>query len=222
MEGFTVFFKITVFVFLFAFSFNVRGNTEEFFKQLLNQAGTAMISAQTKCLELPKRNRALKKEMDNVYQKAYENKNVATQIFAETSYLLGFLQERIDEACGRMMLADIETIRLILINEAVALIEAKSKSGDFSSFIENIFGTEYSRFLYLGVSIGTLEKLHNDWAEKMSSKRGNYIELVNNINDANKKLREEVTEYTKSYKLYFEEAAGPLDKLKKQPNTKNQ
>lgn len=196
------------------FTFNLSGDTEQFFKHLLHQAGNSMIAAQNVCRELPARNTALKKEMDGVYQKAYENKNVATQILAEASYLLGFLQERIDEACGKMMLADIESIRLILMNEAVKLIEANKRSENFEAFIGNIFGTEYSKFLYLAVSVGNLEKMHNDWAVKMSSKRNNFIELVNNISDANKKLREEVTNYTRTYKLYFEEAAGPLDKIK--------
>jgi hypothetical protein len=205
--------KTLFFIFLAGFTFNLAADTEEFFKQLLNQGGTALISAQNKCRELPARNSALKKQMDGVYQKAYDNKNVATKVFAETSYLLGFLQERIDEACGKLMLADIDSIRLILMDEAVTLLNAKKKSEDFEIFIGNIFGTEYSKFLYLTVSVANLEKMHNDWATKMSSKRDSYVELVNNINDANKKLREEVTQYTKSYKLYFEEIAGPLDKI---------
>ena len=209
-------FKVFFLVIVTVFTFDLKGDTEEFFKHLLHQAGTAMVAAQTKCLELPARNTELKKQMDGVFKKASDNKNVATQIFAETSYLLGFLQERIDEACGKMMLADIDSVRLILMSEAVKLMEARNRSESFEDFIGKIFGTEYSKFLYLAISVANLEKMHNDWANKMSSKRENYIELVNNISDANKKLRTEVTEYTKSYKLYFEEAAGPLEKIKQQ------
>ncbi len=211
--------KIQIFILVFISVAALKGDesaTEEFFKQLLHQAGVAKISAQNICRELPAKNKALMGQMENVYQKAYENKNIATQVFAETNYLLGFLQERIEEACGKIMLADIDAIRTILMKEMSVLLKAGSKADSFESFIGSILGTEYSKFLYLTAAVISLEEMHTVWGKTMSSERKNFIELVNNIDAANKKLRKDVTEYTKSYKIYFEGALGPLDKKDKE------
>lgn len=187
-------------------SFTVHAKDDEFIQKLLDQAAVSLVSAQKKCEYLPKKNQALIDAMANVYKIAKEKNNPSVNIFANTDYLLKFLQERINEVCGKVNIADGESIKIIVSSELKELLEKKSTSQNFESFIENIYGTEYSKFLYLTASVSTLEKMHNDWSLKMASERKNMQEMVKNIDAGNKVLKDQLTEFTKTFKIYYEGA----------------
>jgi len=189
---------------LFLIVFPLSGNEQEFVEKLFNQAAVSLTQAKKQCSELPVKNKALIDAMANVHKIAKEKRNPAVNVFAETDYLLGFLQERINDSCSRINLADLESIKIIIATEINELLEKQKSSKNFEQFIDNIFGTEYSKFLYLTATVSTLEKMHTDWGVKMSSDRQNMSKMVSNISAGNKILREELTTFTKSFKLYYE------------------
>jgi hypothetical protein len=175
----------------------------------------SLIQAKKKCVVLSQKNRELSKSMANVHKIAKEKGNPSVNVFAETDYLLGFLQERIDDVCGKLNLADEETVKIIIASESKTLLEKVGSSKDYSEYIDKIFGTEYSKFLYLTATPESLEKMHEKWANKMASQRKNISQMIVNIKKGNKDLREELSTFTKAFKLYYEDAAGMFDENKK-------
>lgn len=187
---------------------------QEFIKKLYTQGVVSLIQAKKKCVVLSQKNRELFKSMANVHKIAKEKGNPSVGVFAETDYLLGFLQERIDDVCTRLNLADEETVKIIIASEAKVLLEKVGSSKNYSEYIDKIFGTEYSKFLYLTVAPESLEKMHEKWANKMASQRKNIAQMIINIKKGNEILREELSTFTKAFKLYYEDAAGIFDEKK--------
>ncbi|HNW82798.1 MAG TPA: hypothetical protein PKG52_07905 [bacterium] len=196
--------KKTVLIIVLSIFWNIYAQDNDFVQKLLNQGAVSLVTAQKKCEQLPKKNQALIDAMANVYKIAKEKNNPSVNVFAQTDYLLHFLQDRINEVCTKIKLADGETIKIIVSDELKILLEKRNSSQNFESFIENIYGTEYSKFLYLTASVSTLEKMHEDWGLKMASERKNMQEMVKNIDAGNKVLKDELTEFTKAFKLYYE------------------
>jgi len=188
---------------------------QEFIKKLYTQGVVSLIQAKKKCVTLSQKNRELASSMANVHKIAKEKGNPSVSVFAETDYLLVFLQERIDDACGKLNLANEETVKIIIASESKILLEKVGSSKDYSEYIDKIFGTEYSKFLYLTATTESLEKMHEKWANNMASQRKNIAQMIVNIKKGNKVLREELTEFTKAFKLYYEDAAGMFDEKKK-------
>lgn len=201
--------KIIVLI-VFFLSLNINANNTEFVEKLFNQGAVSLTQAKKQCYGLPVKNKTLINAMTNIHKVAKEKGNPAVTVFAETDYLLGFLQERINDVCSRINLADIESIKIIIASEVETLLSKQRSSKNFEQFIDNIFGTEYSKFLYLTASASTLEKMHTDWGLKMSSDRSNMPKMINNIKEGNTKLREELTTFTKSFKLYYEGVTLPV------------
>ena len=175
-----------------------------FATQLYNQSAILLTSAKKQCRELPQKNKALANAVSELYKKALEHKNVATNVFANAEYLLNFMQGNIEKSCGLVNLANDESIKLIIAQEFVQLLEKKKASGSFEDFIDKIYGTEYGKLLYLATSISTLEKMYNKWAAKMVSERNDIRKTVSNIAAANTELKKELTDFTKTFKLYYE------------------
>lgn len=196
--------KKTVFILLILIFWNICAKDDDFVSKLLDQGAISLVTAQKKCEQLPKKNQTLIDAMANVYKIAKEKNNPSVNVFANTDYLLKFLQERINEVCTKINLANGETIKILVSTELKILLEKKSSSQSFEGFIENIYGTEYSKFLYLTASVSTLEKMHENWSLKMSSERKNMQEMVKNIDAGNKVLKDELTEFTKTFKIYYE------------------
>lgn len=207
----------SIMLLLLFMNFSILANDTEFIEKLFNQAAVSLIEAKKQCGELNVKNKQLIDAMANVHKIAKEKKNPAVGVFAETDYLLGFLQERITEVCVKVNIADLESIKIIIASEINELISKQKTSKNFEQFIDNIFGTEYSKFLYLTASVSTIEKMHTDWAEKMASQRENMQKMIGNIAEGNKKLREELSTFTKTFKLYYEGY-----EQKKKPEHKNQ
>lgn len=187
---------------------------QEFIKKLYTQGVVSLVQAKKKCVVLSQKNRELSKSMANVHKIAKEKRNPSVGVFAETDYLFGFLQERIDDVCTKLNLADEETVKIIIASESKVLLEKVGSSKNYSEYIDKIFGTEYSKFLYLTATPESLEKMHEKWAEKMSSQRNNIAQMIVNIKKGNKDLRDELTSFTKAFKLYYEDAAGIFDEKK--------
>lgn len=189
---------------LITFSLSAQTQSTEFIEKLFNQAAVSLSQAKTQCSELPIKNKQLIDGMANVHKIAKERKNPSVGVFAETDYLLRFLHARVDEVCLNVDVADLESIKIIIATEINELIAKQKASASFEQFIDNIFGTEYSKFLYLAASVSTLDKMHTDWSNKMASDTKDTNKMISNIVEANKKLREELTSFTKAYKLYYE------------------
>ena len=195
---------------------------EEFFKRLYTQGLMSLTGAKKKCEILSQKNRQLADAMAEIYKTAQEKRNPSAKTLAETDYLLGFLQERIEDVCGRLNLANEETVKIIVSTEAGVLFEKMKESKDFPDYVDKIFGTEYSKFLYLTATPESLEKMHTKWALTMSSQRKNIAQMLNHIKKGNKILREELTNFTKTFKVYYEDAAGIFDEKKKKTETSGQ
>ncbi len=197
--------KKAVFVLIiFIFSFlSAQDETQIFAVQLQNQAVLLLSSAKKQCRELPQKNRELASALSGVSKKASEHKNVAANVFANAEYLLNFLQERIDETCGLVNLANDESIKLIIAQEFAQLLEKKKVSGSFDDFIGKILDTEYGKLLYLATSVSTLEKMYTKWATKMVSGRNDTKKMIADIAEANTELKKELTGFTKTFQLYY-------------------
>lgn len=198
--------KKTLFVsIILIFSFlSAQDETQIFTAQLQNQAALLLSSAKKQCQELPQKNKELASALSGVSKKALEHKNVAANVFANAEYLLNFLQESIEKSCGLVNLANEESIKLIIAQEFGQLLEKKKTSKSFEDFIDKIYGTEYGKLLYLATSVSSLEKMHGKWAEKMVSERNDAKKTVANIAEANTELKKELTDFTKTFKLYYE------------------
>ncbi|MGI6394202.1 MAG: hypothetical protein ACOX2F_05665 [bacterium] len=196
----------SVLLILFFATFPLFGSDIDFVEKLFSQASVSLIYAKKQCSNLSTKNKTLIEAMSNVHKLAKEKGNKSTAVFAETDYLLNFLQERVEDACSKIAIADEESIKIIIASEINILLTKQKESANFEQFIDKTFGTEYSKFLYLTTTPGTLDKMHTEWGKKMSSNRKNMAEMVKNIAAANKDLREELTTFTKSYKLYYEGA----------------
>jgi|GEM_PF-1145686 len=197
---------------------------QEYLKKLYTQGVISLVKAKKKCVVLSQKNRELVKSMANVHKIAKEKGNPSVGVFAETDYLLGFLQERVDDVCGRLDLANEQTVNIIVSSESEILVEKMALSKDFSDYVDRIFGTEYSKFLYLTATPESLEKMHGKWANNMAAQRKDIYSMIRNIKKGNKVLREELTDFTKAFKYYYEDVAGMFDgkkkKEKKSPKSK--
>ena len=129
---------------------------------------------------------------------------MATNVFANAEYLLNFMQESIEKTCGFVEMANGESIRLIIAEEFDLLLAKKRQSGSFEDFIDKIFGTEYAKLLYLATSVSSLEKMYEKWAVKIVSERKDMKKTISNIAEANTELKRELTDFTKTFKLYYE------------------
>jgi len=199
--------KKTVFVLIILLCGFLSAQQDEnqmFATQLYNQSAILLTSAKKQCRELPQKNKALANAVSELYKKALNNKNVATNVFANADYLLNFMQGNIEKSCGLVNLANDETIKLIIAREFGQLLEKKKASASFEDFIDKIYGTEYGKLLYLATSVSTLEKMYNKWAAKMVSERNDIRKTVSNIAAANTELKKELTDFTKTFKLYYE------------------
>lgn len=190
--------------FVFALNAEEKSNEKEFLERLYKQAAVLLVQANQECKTLPVKNRALMEAMAKVHKEAKERRNPATNIFADVDYLLGFLQERIEETCSQVALANNQTIALIISSEFDVLISARGQSADYETFIDKIFGTEYSKFLYLTTAVSNLEKIYVDWTTKMASDKSDMKKMAANISEANAKLRDDLVAFTKAYKFYYE------------------
>lgn len=175
-----------------------------FVSQLYNQSAILLNSAKNQCKELPQKNKALANAVSDLYKKALEHKNVATNVFANAEYLLNFMQGNIEKSCGLINLANDETIKLIIAEEFEQLLEKKKASADFEDFIDKIYGTEYGKLLYLTSSVSSLEKMYTKWAAKMVSNRNDIKKTISNIAAANTELNKELIDFNKTFKLYYE------------------
>ena len=194
-----------VFLSLF-FSFSQLSATEEeniFATLLFNQASLLLNKAKPQCRELTQKNKALVNAVSELYKKALEKQNTATNVFANADYLLKFLQERIDETCGLVEIANEESIRIIIAQEFEQLSSKHKQSANFEDFIDKIFGTEYAKLLYLVTSVSSLEKMYEKWAAKMVADRKDAKKTVSNIAEANTELKQELTDFTKTFKFYY-------------------
>jgi len=178
--------------------------TQIFASQLYNQSAILLSSAKNQCKELPQKNKALANAVSELYKKALEHKNVATNVLANAEYLLNFMQGNIEKSCGLVNLANDESIKLIIAQEFVQLLEKKKASGSFEDFIDKIYGTEYGKLLYLATSVSTLEKMYTKWAGKMVSNRNDFKKTISNIAEANTELNKELIDFNKAFKLYYE------------------
>ena len=175
-----------------------------FASQLYNQSAMLLTSAKKQCKELPQKNKALANAVSELYKKALEHKNVATNVFANAEYLLNFMQGNIEKSCRLVNLANDESIKLIIAQEFVQLLEKKKASASFEDFIDKIYGTEYGKLLYLATSVSTLEKMYTKWAAKMISNRNDIRKTISNIAAANTELNKELIDFNKAFKLYYE------------------
>ena len=199
--------KAAVFFIVLISVFTVFGEPDEtqiFATQLYNQAAILLESSKAQCKELPQKNKALANAISNLSKTAREHKNVATNIFANAEYLINFLQGNIEKTCGLREIANSESIRLIIAEEFDQLLAKRKVSESFEDFIDKIFGTEYAKFLYLTTSVSSLEKMYTKWALKMISEKNNLKKTISNIAAANTDLKQELTDFTKSFKLYYE------------------
>ena len=178
--------------------------TQLFASQLYNQSAILLNSAKNQCKELPQKNKALANAVSELYKKALEHKNVATNVFANAEYLLNFMQGNIEKSCGLVNLANDESIKLIIAQEFVQLLEKKKASASFEDFIDKIYGTEYGKLLYLATSVSTLEKMYTKWAAKMISNRNDIKKTISNIASANTELNKELIDFNKAFKFYYE------------------
>ncbi len=178
--------------------------TQIFASQLYNQSAILLNSAKNQCKELPQKNKALANAVSELYKKALEHKNVATNVFANAEYLLNFMQGNIEKSCGLVNLANDESIKLIIAQEFVQLLEKKKTSASFEDFIDKIYGTEYGKLLYLTSSVSSLEKMYTKWAAKMVSNRNDIKKTISNIAAANTELNKELIDFNKTFKLYYE------------------
>ena len=178
--------------------------TQIFASQLYNQSAILLNSAKNQCKELPQKNKALANAVSELYKKALEHKNVATNVFANAEYLLNFMQGNIEKSCGLVNLANDESIKLIIAQEFVQLLEKKKASASFEDFIDKIYGTEYGKLLYLTSSVSSLEKMYTKWAAKMVSNRNDIKKTISNIAAANTELNKELIDFNKTFKLYYE------------------
>ncbi len=174
-----------------------------FATHLYNQALTLINSAKPQCKELKQKNKALTDAVSALYKKALQHKNVATNVFANADYLLKFLQERIDETCGLVEIANEESVRIIISQEFEQLSSKHKQSANLEDFIDKIFGTEYAKLLYLATSVSSLDKMYTKWAAKMVSDRNDIKKTISNIAAANTELKKELTDFTTAFKLYY-------------------
>ncbi|MBR6422597.1 hypothetical protein IKS86_07795 [bacterium] len=199
------FLKTAAFFIVFL-TFSALSATEEdsiFATQLYNQAYALLSSAKPQCKELTQKNKTLANAVSELYKKAQDKRNTATNVFANADYLLKFLQERIDETCGLVEIANEESIRIIIAQEFDQLLSQHKQSANFEEFIDKIFGTEYAKFLYLVTSVSSLEKMYTKWAAKMVANRKDVKKMISNIAAANTELKQELTDFTKTFKLYY-------------------
>jgi len=201
----TKFLKTAAF-FIVIFTFSALSATEEediFATQLYNQALTLLNSTKPQCRELKQKNKALVNAVSELYKKALQHKNVATNVFSNAEYLLKFLQERIDESCGLVEIANEESVKIIIAQEFDQLLSKRKQSTNLEEFIDKIFGTEYGKLLYLATSVSSLEKMYTKWAEKMVADRNDIRKTISNIGAANTELKTELTDFTKIFQLYY-------------------
>lgn len=170
---------------------------------LYNQALTLLNNAKPQCRELKQKNKALVNAVSELYKKALQHKNVATNVFANADYLLKFLQERIDETCGLVEIANEESVRIIIAQEFEQLSSKHRQSANLEDFIDKIFGTEYAKLLYIASSVSSLDKMYTKWAAKMVSDKNNIKKTISNIAAANTELKKELTDFTTAFKLYY-------------------
>lgn len=171
--------------------------------QLFNQATVLLNKAKPQCGELKHKNKVLADAVSELYRKAQAKQNAATNVFANADYLLKFMQERIDETCGLVEIANEESVRIIIAQEFEQLLSKHKRSANFEDFIDKIFGTEYAKLLYLVTSVSTLEKMYEKWAVKMVADRKDAKKTVSNIADANVELKKELADFTKIFQLYY-------------------
>ncbi len=195
---------IFLFVIVFAFTLRSQDETQIFAVKLYNQAAALLNKTKPECAELSKNNGVLADAVSVLSKKAAEHKNSAANVFANAEYLLKFLQESIDKSCGLVNMANEESIRLIIAEEFDQLLAKHKASGSFEDFIDKIYGTEYGKLLYLVTSVSSLNKMYTKWAVKMISEKNDPQKTISNIASANAELRQELTEFTKTFKLYYE------------------
>lgn len=199
------FLKTAAFFIVFL-TFSALSATEEdsiFATQLYNQAYLLLNNTKPQCKELTQKNKTLANAVSELYKKAQDKRNTATNVFANADYLLKFLQERIDETCGLVEIANEESIRIIIAQEFDQLLSQHKQSANFEEFIDKIFGTEYAKFLYLVTSVSSLEKMYTKWASKMVANRKDVKKMISNIGAANTELKNELTDFTKTFQLYY-------------------
>ena len=177
---------------------------ENIFASLLyNQAYTLLSSTKPQCRELKQKNKALVNAVSELYKKALQHKNVATNVFANAEYLLKFLQERIDETCGLVEIANEDSVKIIIAQEFDQLLSKRRQSAGLEEFIDKIFGMEYAKLLYLATSVSSLEKMYTKWATKMVADRKDIRKTISNIGAANTELKSELADFTKTFELYY-------------------
>ena len=195
---------IVFFIVLLTFSPLSAAEEEDIFATLLyNQAYALLNSAKPQCRELKQKNKALTVAVSELYKKALQHKNVATNVFANAEYLLKFLQERIDETCGLVEIADEDSVKIIIAQEFDQLLSKRRQSASLEDFIDKIFGTEYAKLLYIATSVSSLDKMYTKWASKMASDKNNIKKTISNIAEANTELKKELTDFTAAFRLYY-------------------
>ena len=201
----TKFFSVSLFLIVFLTFSPLSAAEEENFlaTQLFNQAELLLNKAKPQCRELTQKNKALVNAVSELYKKAQEKRNTATNVFANAEYLLKFMQERIDETCGLVEIANEESVRIIIAQEFEQLSSKRRQSNNLEDFIDKIFGTEYAKLLYLATSVSSLEKMYDKWAEKMVADRKDAKKTVSNIAEANTLLKQELADFTKAFELYY-------------------
>ncbi len=191
-------------ILIFGFLSAQQDEAQVFAAQLYNQSVIILADAKKQCQELPQKNKALANAVSGLHKKALEHKNVATNVFANAEYLLNFLQESIEKSCGLVNMANGESIKLIIAQEFEQLLVQKKSAANLEDFIGRIYGTEYGKLLYLATSVSSLEKMYTRWAAKMVSERNDMKKTISNIAEANTELKNELTDFTKTFKLYYE------------------
>jgi len=196
---------------VFVFSGLYAGDDSEIELQLQNQVLLLLASAKHECGELSRKNKALADSMESIRRQAVEHKNTSVNLFSDAVYLLGYLQDRVRDVCADIVFSSPESVIEVVSREKKFLIKKRRESAGFAEFIDKIYGTDYSKLLYITTAVTNLKKMHGEWAESMSSESRDIRKMLVNIGEANRKLREQLVEFTKGYKLFYE-AKEPVRK----------
>lgn len=200
MNRLTAAFLLIVFVFPVLYA----EDDSEIERQLQNQALLLLASAKHECGELSKKNKALADSMEGIRRQAVEHKNTSVNLFSDAVYLLGYLQDRVRDVCADIVFSSPESVAEVVSREKGFLIQKRRESSGFAEFIDKIYGTDYSKLLYITTAVTNLKKMHEEWAGSMSSESRDIRKMLVNIGDANKRLKDQLVEFTKGYKLFYE------------------
>ncbi len=156
------------------------------------------------CQNLPQRNQTLLDAITKLKESAVKKKKREyAKALVNATYLLDVLQKEITKVCGRVRLVDRQTLKIIIANDAPALIEARKVSKNQDEFVSAISDTEYSKFLFDMIAVTSFNRMSNEWGATMARKHSTPQEIIKNIHVANKALHDTLQKFVKML-LYYE------------------